>query len=117
MGYKSYFLATVFSGAPSACQNTFLALGQAKRSLYMSLFRKVVLLIPLIYILPMIIGDTQFAIHFAQPVADLASDGGKVFSVLFAETISSTLASVVTCIMFIVFYKKHLQMEDGTELV
>ena len=81
----------------------------------MAVFRKIVLLIPLIYFLPMIIGDSGFAVHFAQPVADLVSDGGKVFSVLFAETISSTLASVVTCIMFIVFYKKHLQMEAGTE--
>ena len=114
---KPYFIAAVFAGAPCVCQNTFLALGQAKYSLYMALFRKVVLLIPLIYILPMIMGDSAFAIHFAQPVADLVSDGGRVFSVLFAETISSTTASVVTCIMFFVFYKKHLKMEDSTELV
>lgn len=35
-----------------ACQQTFVALGQAKVSLIMALLRKVILLIPLIFILP-----------------------------------------------------------------
>ena len=37
-----------------SCQQSFVALGQAKISLFMACLRKLILLIPLIFILPLI---------------------------------------------------------------
>jgi putative MATE family efflux protein len=54
----------------TCCQQTFLALGQAKVSILLALLRKMILLIPLIYIMPVFIEDKVFAVFFAEPVAD-----------------------------------------------
>lgn len=58
-------------GAQFACQQTFIAVGQAKVSLLLALLRKIVLLIPLIYILPNFFADKVFAVFLAEPVSDL----------------------------------------------
>lgn len=55
----------------TCCQQTFLALGQAKVSIFLALLRKMILLIPLIYVLPIFFEDKVFAVFFAEPVADL----------------------------------------------
>ena len=51
-------------------QQSFVALGEAKISLFLALERKVILLIPLILILPHFMPDKLFAVFFAEPVAD-----------------------------------------------
>lgn len=84
---RIFFGGIFIFGAQIACQQTFLALGQAKRSLIMALLRKVVLLVPLIFILPMFFGD-------------------KLKAVLFAEPISDIIAALTTITVFIIFYKK-----------
>ena len=58
-------------GIQTGCQQTFVALGQAKISLFLALLRKVILLIPLIYLLPLFFSDQVFAIFLAEPVADI----------------------------------------------
>jgi len=57
----------------SACQQSFVALGQAKISLFFALFRKIILLIPLIFVLPLFFGDKVLAVLLAEPVADVIS--------------------------------------------
>ena len=51
-------------GVQMSSQTTFLALGQAKTSLFIALLRKVILLIPLAIILPKLTGDVMF-IYYA----------------------------------------------------
>jgi Na+-driven multidrug efflux pump len=53
------------------CQQTFMALGQAKVSLLLACLRKLILLIPLIFILPHFFADKVFAVFLAEPVSDL----------------------------------------------
>ena len=66
------FLGGVFAfGAQMACQNTFLALGQAKVSIFLALLRKIILLIPLALILPVFFGVE--GIYFAEPIADIGA--------------------------------------------
>jgi Na+-driven multidrug efflux pump len=86
---KIYFVGMTIFGAQMACQQTFLALGQAKISLVLALLRKMILLVPLIFILPMFIEDGLFAVLLAEPVSDI-------------------LAASTTVICFTVFYKKTL---------
>lgn len=94
---KIFFGGIFLFGAQMACQQTFLALGQAKISLVLALLRKIILLVPLIFILPAIFDDKLKAVLFAEPIADI-------------------LAAVTTMICFIVFYKKTLSKIDEVEV-
>lgn len=66
-----YFLGITIFGIQSSCQSTFLALGQAKVSLFIALLRKIILLIPLAVILPKYMG--VMGIYRAEPIADIIS--------------------------------------------
>lgn len=66
------YMAGIFaSGIQTSCQQTFVALGQAKISLLMACLRKLILLIPLIFILPHFFADKVFAVFVAEPVSDI----------------------------------------------
>lgn len=89
------FLFGVFAfGAQCGFQQSFLALGQAKVSVLLALLRKIVLLIPLIYILPMFFENKLFGVFVAEPIADI-------------------LAAVVTTISFLVWSRRTLSPEKA----
>lgn len=68
------FLACGFSmGLQNCCQQSFMALGQAKVSLLMACLRKLILLIPLIFILPVFFENKVFAVLLAEPISDFAA--------------------------------------------
>ena len=74
------FLACGFSvGFQLSCQQAFMALGQAKISLVMALLRKVILLIPLIFLLPLFFTDKAFAVFLAEPIADITAAAVTTF--------------------------------------
>lgn len=65
------FFAGIWAfGAQLACQTTFMALGQAKTSLFLALLRKVILLVPLAILLPRLTGSVM-SIYVSEPVADI----------------------------------------------
>ena len=66
-----YMAASLIFGIQIACQQTFIALGNAKTSVFLALLRKVFLLIPLIYILPVFVANKTMAVFMAEPVADI----------------------------------------------
>ena len=75
------FLACGFSvGFQISCQQAFMALGQAKISLLMACLRKIVLLIPLIFILPNFFQDKAFAVFLAEPVSDIIAAAVTTFA-------------------------------------
>ncbi len=67
---RIYMAAAGIFGIQIVCQQTFLSLGNAKTSLLLALLRKVILLIPLIFLLPQFFADKAFAVFLAEPVAD-----------------------------------------------
>ena len=87
---RVYFFGMVCYGAFNACQQAYIALGNAKSSLFFAVFRKIILLIPLIYICP------------------LVWKGDQVLGVLAAEPIADILSTVVSGICFSIFYRKKL---------
>ena len=87
------FLACAFSvGFQLSCQQAFMALGQAKISLLMACLRKLFLLIPLIFILPLFFQDKVFAVFLAEPVSDLT-------------------AAIVTVVAFFRFFNKTMKQQ------
>ena len=86
------YMAGIFSiGFQVSCQQSFMALGQAKVSLLLACLRKIVLLIPLIFILPCFLADKVFAVFLAEPISDI-------------------LAATVTTITFLTRFDKILEV-------
>ena len=68
------YMAGIFSlGFQVSCQQSCMALGQAKVSLLLACLRKLILLIPLIFILPLFIQDKVFAVFLAEPISDIVA--------------------------------------------
>ena len=66
------YMAGIFAlGFQLACQQSFMALGQAKISLLLACLRKLILLIPLIFLLPLFFENKVFAVFLAEPVSDI----------------------------------------------
>ena len=87
------FLAGCFSvGFQLSCQQSFMALGQAKICLFMACLRKLILLIPLIFILPNFFQDKAMAVFLAEPVSDI-------------------LAAFVTTVSFFLFFRKLMKQK------
>ena len=80
-------------GFQMSCQQAFVALGQAKVSLFMACLRKLILLIPLIFVLPL----------FFETGAD------KAFAVFLAEPVSDIIAATVTTVTFFAFFRKLMK--------
>lgn len=98
---RIYMAANLIFGIQIACQQTFIALGNAKASIFLAILRKIILLIPFIYILP----------HFFQ---------NQLLGVFMAEPIADTLAVLVTGTLFAREFKRAMdeleQETDNTEI-
>lgn len=81
---RIYMAVSVIFGVQISCQQTFIALGNAKTSVFLALLRKVILLIPLIYILPTFMEDKLMAVFLAEPVSDVIAV--TTTSILFYRT-------------------------------
>ena len=66
-----YFAGFCFMAFQFTGQCTFQALGYAKRSIFFSLFRKVIIVVPLTLLLPML-GLGVNGVFLAEPVSNLA---------------------------------------------
>lgn len=84
---RIYMAASLLFSIQIACQQTFIALGNAKTSVFLALLRKVILLIPLIFILPHLFSNQVLGVFIAEPIAD-------------------TIAVSVTALLFRREYKK-----------
>ena len=67
-----YMAGMLIFGVQNCAQATFVALGQARVSLFIALLRKVILLVPLALILPAVTGSVM-GIYWAEPIADVVS--------------------------------------------
>ncbi len=81
-------------GIQIACQMTFVSVGNAPCSIMVAVFRKFVLLLPMIYILPGIVSDKVTGVYLAEPVADV-------------------IAVIFTAILFAFQFKKALRKLEG----
>lgn len=85
---RIFFIGMAFMGIQIGCQNSFLALGKSKISLLLAALRKIILLIPLTFILPLF----------------LKSDG-----IFIAESVADLLAITVTLICYMILFKKYVK--------
>ena len=81
-------------GIQIACQMLFVSIGNAGCSIIVAVLRKFVLLIPLIYIVPMLVADKTTGVYMAEPIAD-------------------GLAVTFTAILFFFEFRKALKKLDA----
>ncbi len=94
---RIYMGCSLLLGAQVACQQAFIALGNAKVSVILALLRKVFLLIPLIFILPNFFENKAMAVFLAEPISDFT-------------------AVCATLITFVVSFKKLMKKEEEPHL-
>ena len=83
---------SLFFSLQIAIQQTFIALGNARVSIFLAILRKIILLIPLILIMPRLFpGNPVNAIFFAEPIAD-------------------TIAVIVTCIFAFINFREIFKL-------
>ena len=88
------YLACIFlMGVQVSCQQTFIAFGNSKISAFLAVFRKILVLIPLIYILPVFMEDNVKAVFLAEPIAD-------------------AIAILTTATLFYINFKKIIKSES-----
>ncbi|MEG0146457.1 MAG: MATE family efflux transporter, partial [Clostridia bacterium] len=95
---RIYMATSLMFGAQIACQQTFIAIGNAKISVFLALLRKVLLLIPLIMILPHMVPNKVMGVFLAEPIADF-------------------LAVCTTCVLFFLSYRKLGQESDPSHRI
>ena len=82
------YLAMLFIyGIQVACQYSFVALDQAPKAIFLTIWRKIIILIPLIFILPHFMPHAVMGVYLAEPIAD-------------------TIAVCTTAPMFYFYYRK-----------
>ena len=91
-GLRIYMAGAFALGVQIACQQTFIALGNARVSLFLALLRKVFLLIPLVLILPKFLSNKVFAVFLAEPISDIIA--ATVTGILFYRDFSVTLRNM-----------------------
>lgn len=90
---RIYMGASILLGAQSACQQTFVSIGRIKISVCLAVLRKIILLLPLVFLLPLLFNESAemqtLAVFWAEPVADIVA----VFTTLtvFALTFNKIL--------------------------
>ena len=89
-GIRIFMFGMMFMGAQSACQQTFLALGEAKVSMFLAFLRKLILLMPLILLLPLFVKPGTTGVLLAEAVADILAVSVTV--IIFSKRFPQILA-------------------------
>ena len=84
---RVYLPMLLIYGIQVACQYSFVALDQAPKAIFLTVWRKIILLIPLIFLLPHLWLDAVTGVYLAEPIAD-------------------TIAICTTAPMFYAYYRK-----------
>ena len=80
-----YFFAFVFQAFQNSGQTAFKALNKKKRAIFFSLFRKVVMVVPLTYLLPYVFQMGTDGVFMAEPVSNVI--GGLACFVTMVVTV------------------------------
>ena len=89
---RIYIFGAIVMGANSTFQQTYTSLGDGTKSFFFAFLRKIILLIPLIYILPMLpLENKVMLVVLAEPIADLitTSSNSLFFKFKFLKTMEA----------------------------
>lgn len=79
---RIYYFGFFFMSLQFAGQAIFVALGKARQAVFFSIFRKVIIVAPLIIVLPLILGNGTSGVFMAEPVSNLIGGGACFLTML-----------------------------------
>ncbi len=68
---RIYFLGFIFMSLMYSGQYTFVGLGKSRRAVFFSIFRKVIIVVPLTVLLPRLMGLGPSGVFLAEPISNL----------------------------------------------
>ena len=77
---RIYFAVYFMMAFQNIGQQTFVALGHAKKAVFFSLWRKVILIIPLMALMPRLWGLGAMGVFVAEPISDLLGGGASALT-------------------------------------
>lgn len=77
-----YFFGFCFMALQFTGQAVFVALGKAKRATFFSIFRKVIIVVPLTVLLPRVGGLGVDGVFWAEPISNLIGGCACFFTML-----------------------------------
>ena len=80
-----YFFAFVFQARQISGQTTFKALNKKRQAIFFSIFRKVIIVVPLTFLLPTVFGMGPMGVFMAEPVSNFV--GGTACFVTMVCTV------------------------------
>ena len=66
---RIYLFMLLIYGIQVACQYSFVALDQAPKAIFLTIWRKIILLIPLIFVMPLIMHNQVMGVYLADTIA------------------------------------------------
>ncbi|MEE3468232.1 MAG: MATE family efflux transporter [Eubacterium sp.] len=79
---RIYFCAFLFMTLQYIGQTSYKALNQRARSIFFSIFRKVILVVPLTYLLPLILEPSVNGVFAAEPVSNILGGSASFFTMV-----------------------------------
>jgi len=78
-----YFMAYVFMAFQYSGQSTFMSLGKVKRAIFFSIFRKLILVVPLTLLLPLVMTPSIKGVFWAEPISNIVGGSASFLAMYF----------------------------------
>lgn len=80
---RIFFCGFVFKSMQMVGQCIYVGLGFSKKAIFFSLLRKVIIVLPLLYIFPGVLGLGAYGVFWTEPVADIVSSTACYLTMYF----------------------------------
>jgi len=85
--FRIYYAGYVLMALQFSAQSTFVALGQSKKAIFFSLLRKVIVVVPLMFLLPHIGSLGTDGVFLAEPISDVIGGFASFITMLVTVAI------------------------------
>ncbi len=80
---RIYYFGFFFMSLQFAGQSIFVALGKARQAVFFSIFRKVIIVAPLIILLPILLSNGTSGVFMAEPISNVIGGGACFITMYF----------------------------------
>jgi Na+-driven multidrug efflux pump len=80
---RIYYFGFFFMSLQFAGQSIFVALGKARQAVFFSIFRKVIIVAPLIILLPIFLSNGTSGVFMAEPISNVIGGGACFITMYF----------------------------------
>ncbi len=88
-----YFMGYIFMSLQFSGQSTFMALGKRLPAICFSIFRKIIIVVPLTLILPLVMTNSISGVFWAEPISNIIGGSASFITMYFTVYRKMTLKS------------------------